>query len=200
MLLYLIRHGEKATKTENVMHIELTPKGFRQADLLGNRLAGEGIQRIYSSDMTRALQTAQTINVRLRVPLEVRAGLREIDMGDCDALGWEQAYARHPEFREAFERHEIDMPYPNGESGADVWNRAGQVFMEILEAGLERAAVVAHGGTIRCILCGTLGLPQVRRFFLGNPPEHCGISILQYGNGHYYLQSFNDYTHLGDCR
>ena len=200
MLIYLIRHGEKAAKKESVMDIELTPKGLRQADLTGERLTREGIQRIYSSDMLRALQTARGINGYLHVPMEVRPGLREIDRGDFDLFDWEQACAKHPEFEETFERHEIDVPYPGGESGADVWNRARPVMEEILGAGLERAAVVAHGGTIRCILSGALGLPQARRFFFGNPPEHCGITILRYECGRCHLQSFNDFAHLGDCR
>jgi probable phosphoglycerate mutase len=199
LLIYLIRHGEKASKKENVMDIELTPKGFRQAELLGRRLVGSGIERIYASDMARAVQTAVTVNRFLNVPLEIRSFLREIDMGECETLGWEQAYERYPEFKAAFERHEADVPYPGGESGADVWNRARRTLDEIAQSGLRSAAVVAHGGTIRSILCGALGLPQERRFFLGNPPEHCGISILEYSGGQYYLHSFNDCAHLGDC-
>ena len=198
MLLYLIRHGEKASKKENVMDIELTSMGFRQAELVGRRLADERIERIYTSDMIRAVQTAEKINEFLNVPLVIRSNLREIDMGECEALGWEQAYERHPEFKEAFRRHNADVPYPGGESGEDVWNRARQTMEEIEQSGLRRVAVVAHGGTIRSILCGALDIPQARRFFLGNPPEHCGISILEWTNGHYYLRLFNDFAHLGD--
>jgi len=197
MLIYLIRHGEKASKKENVMDIALTEKGFRQAERTGVRLVGEHIERIYSSDMTRAVQTAETINRHLKVKHEVRPELREIDMGDCEALGWDVAYAMHPGFREAFTRHEEDVPYPNGESGEDVWARARRVMEEITASGLSRVAVVSHGGTIRAILCGALGFPQARRFFLGNPPEHCGISVLQYEGCQYFLRCFNNFEHLG---
>ena len=198
MMVYLIRHGEKASKKENVMDIELTTKGIRQAELVARRLADEAIERIYASDMTRAVQTAEKINELLNVSLVIRPNLREIDMGECETLGWEQALARHPDFKMAFERHEADVPYPGGENGEDVWNRALRTIREIEQSGLRRVAVVAHGGTIRSILCGALGLPQARRFFLGNPPEHCGVSMLEFTNAQYYLRLFNDFAHLGD--
>ena len=200
MNLYLIRHGEKVEHTvhDDVASITLTDKGHRQADLCGQRLLQRDIRMIYASTMTRAMQTADEINKYLHVHIEARDALKEIDMGECATRGWDYVHATYPHFQGDFQKHETDVSYPQGECGADVWNRAKHVIDEIIQLGLENVAVVAHGGTIRSIICGSLGLPQEKRFFLGMPPEHCSISILKYQDERFYLHTFNDYTHLGD--
>lgn len=53
--------------------------------------------------------------------------LREIDMGECEN-GWDEIRDKFPEFVEAFLKHEIDVPYPNGECGKDVWERSIKVI------------------------------------------------------------------------
>ena len=54
MLLYIIRHGDPDYTTDS-----LTPKGILQAEAVGKRLATSGIDRIFSSPMGRARQTAE---------------------------------------------------------------------------------------------------------------------------------------------
>jgi probable phosphoglycerate mutase len=99
-----------------------------------------------------------------------------------------------PEWKSADLSHETDMPYPNGESGQDVWNRAKKVFGEIDELSLDNTAVVAHAGTIVSLICGALDIPQQKRFFLGYPPEFSSISVLQKRNRRYCLHQFNEYS------
>lgn len=201
MNIYLIRHGEKTEDDKNHASLELTEKGFHQADLLGRRLTKYSIARIYSSDMTRAIQTAQTINQYLGVHIITNAGLREIRMGACDTMGWPYLVERYPEFMEEFSRHDADIPYPpDGECGRDVWQRAGQVIRDITMTGLDNVAVVTHGGVIRILLSGFLGLGQERRFYIGEPLMNCSISIIKYDERRqcFYVHSINDYAHLED--
>ena len=197
MNLWLIRHGEKGSVAGEVASIELTGKGRRQADLVGKRLKHEHIDIIFSSTMTRAKQTAFVINKHINVPIEYREALREIDMGECDSKGWEYVRTNYPDFIATFEKREIDVPYPKGECGNDVWIRAGDVIEEIKSLRLENIAIVSHGGTIRAIISGVLRLPQAKRFSLGSPLEHCSISCIQFVNNQYNLHIFNDYFHLG---
>jgi len=198
MNIYLIRHGEKAGRTENIAAMELTEKGFRQANLLGKRLADYGIEIIFSSDMTRAIQTSEEANKYLGVKIEIRKQLREIDMKEVDEKGWDYVFKTYPDFKAKFEKHKEDVPYPNGECGGDVWNRAKEVLDEIVGLGLENVAIVAHAGLIRPLICGALNLPQARRFYFGRNIEHCSISILKYEKNNFYLHTFNDYQHLGE--
>jgi hypothetical protein len=73
----------------------LTPRGFKQADLLGKRLEKYNIEKIYSSDMLRAIQTANEINRYLNVEVIAKHDLREIDMGECEN-GWDNINERLP--------------------------------------------------------------------------------------------------------
>ena len=196
MNLLFIRHGEKAAYEGDVTAVELTAKGWRQADLVGQRLLTENVRIIYSSSMTRALQTAEAINKHLNVEIEVRSELREIDMGECDTKGWDYVNSQHPYFISEFQKHERDIPYPNGECGADVWFRSKKVLDEIIHLDLDNVAIVTHGGTIRSMICGALGIAQEKRFFLGQPLEHCSISLIKLENSMFFLHSLNDYTHL----
>ena len=66
MLLYIIRHGDPIYDPDS-----LTPKGHLQAAAVGKRLARGGIDRIYSSPMIRARQTAQPLSELLHLPVQI---------------------------------------------------------------------------------------------------------------------------------
>lgn len=87
MNIYLIRHGQKSDDSKNCASMKLTEKGFIQANLLGKRLKKFNIERIYTSDMVRAVQTSEEINKYLKVDIFVEHELREIDMGDYTEKG-----------------------------------------------------------------------------------------------------------------
>ncbi len=66
MLLYVIRHGDP-----DYEHDSLTPLGQRQAEAVARRLSVNGIDRIYSSPLGRAVATAKPTSEILRLPIEI---------------------------------------------------------------------------------------------------------------------------------
>lgn len=202
MNIYLIRHGQKQDDSKNHEKLELTEKGYRQADLLGKRLKKYNIQRIYSSDMVRAIQTSREINKYLNVDIVIDHELREIDMGEYIEKDWGYIEQNYPDFAKEFSGHASDVAYPHGECGGDVWKRSETVINEIISCSLENVAIVTHGGMIRVLISGFLGLGQERRFFLGSPLENCSITLVKYDNksNNFYVQYFNDYSHLEDMK
>jgi broad specificity phosphatase PhoE len=198
MQIYFIRHGEKTDNSRNHAALELTEKGLRQADVVGLRLKNHGIQRIYTSDMVRAVQTSEAVNRYFHVDIKIRHELREIHMGASEELGWAYLETYYPEFMTAYRHHDKDLPYPpDGESGADVWNRVGAVLQEIVESGLERVAVVTHGGVIRSVMCGILCIGQENRFQFA-PPANCSITELHsdVSANRFRVVRYNDAAHL----
>jgi broad specificity phosphatase PhoE len=199
MNIYLIRHGQKKENEKNHDALELTEIGLRQADLLGKRLAKYSIERIYSSQMRRAIQTAEQINKYIHAEIIIRPDLREIHMGACNFSGWPYLVEHYPEFIRTYRFGPTDLPYPpDGECGEDVWRRAMPVMREIASTGLKNVAVVTHGGLIRALISGILGMHQAQRFSLGPQLWNCGFSIVRYNEEEkrFYLQSFNDGAHL----
>ena len=85
MSIYLIRHGKTAGNAERRLQIPETPlneTGLEQAAKLGNRLRNAGIERILSSDLTRAIQTADAVAAATGVEIEPTPLLQERDFGD----------------------------------------------------------------------------------------------------------------------
>jgi broad specificity phosphatase PhoE len=200
MQIYFIRHGEKTDNSRNHAALGLTERGFYQADAVGIRLKDQGIQRIYSSDMVRAIQTSESANRHLHAEITVRHDLREIHMGASEELGWAYLETYYPDFMAAYRHHDKDLPYPpDGESGTDVWKRVSVVLREIVESGLERVAVVTHGGVIRSVMCGILCIGQENRFQF-YPPANCSITELHSDvpTNRFRIVRYNDTAHLDE--
>ena len=200
MEIYLIRHGESEVslpvyynEAKRAMDPPLTEKGILQAGKLADRLGTTPFDVIYSSDLDRAVKTAEILNDKIHADFVISPAFREIDMGAIFTRPWSE----FPELHAQWILHKEDLPYPEGENGADVWLRCKKVFVDtILPAGYRRIAIVCHGGTIRSILCGLLRIPQQRRFYFGMPPEHCSITTVRFVKGEFYLHTFNDYSHI----
>ena len=80
MRILLIRHGRQNSPLCNV-NVPLAEEGRRQAELLGERLKNENVDAIWSSDLIRAVETADIINQYLKVSREIRSDLKEISFG-----------------------------------------------------------------------------------------------------------------------
>jgi len=200
MDIFLVRHGEtnlnKYNRRQGKTDIDLNATGLAQAELLGRRLAKYNIGRIYASDLRRVIQTARIINSYLDLNIVVRKELREINMGAWEGLGWADIQEIDPGLFTAWEEHLVDLPYPGGESGADVYARSSKVIREIINGSCKRVAVITSGGVIKVIISGLLGLGQEKRFRL--EADNCGISHVIYdeGKGRFTVKSVNDTSHL----
>lgn len=197
MKIYLIRHGRQSSKLCNV-NVDLSEEGFRQAALVGERLFPEKIQAVYSSDLIRAVQTAQAANLYWNVEHMVRPDLREISFGDMEGMSDGEIAVKYRDFKLQMEKMEEDLPYPGGECAADVVHRALPVFEELVNSGYERVAVVTHGGVIRSMAAYYLGLDLAKWRILGKSLENCSITEFSWDDSQkrFTLERFNDYAHL----
>lgn len=197
MKIYLIRHGRQSSKLCNV-NVDLSEEGFRQAALVGERLFPEKIQAVYSSDLIRAVQTAQAANLYWNVEHMVRPDLREISFGDMEWMSDGEIAVKYRDFKLQMEKMEEDLPYPGGECAADVVHRALPVFEELVNSGYERVAVVTHGGVIRSMAAYYLGLDLAKWRILGKSLENCSITEFSWEDSQkrFTLERFNDYAHL----
>lgn len=197
MDLYLIRHGRQSSRLCNV-NVDLSPEGRRQAALLGHRLAGWGIEALYSSSLLRAVQTAEEMNRMLHLSHRICPELGEISFGEMEGLSDEEIAVRFREFKERQSAMTEDLPYPGGECAADVIRRAGPALERLTESGCERIAVVTHGGVIRTMAAWYLGMPLEKWRLLGKNLENTSITQLKWDKDRrrFTLERFNDYAHL----
>jgi broad specificity phosphatase PhoE len=164
--LLLVRHGETDWNADGRLQGQtdrpLSDFGRRQARKLAEELAGERLDAIYSSDLSRARETAEIVGERLGLPVEIDAGLREKDWGTWEGLT-------------AVERDRVEFV---GESTQAHQARMLRALRRISERhpGEERVLVVTHGGSMRRVQTSAMGmaLPVV---------ENCGRWLCVYENG-----------------
>jgi broad specificity phosphatase PhoE len=147
LTLILTRHGQAASADIMLggqLDVPLTPQGRHEAEALAWRLAGVRIDRIISSPMLRALETAQTIATGRRVEVDER--LRELAYGRWEGLTYGEIEARDPALRARWDHDPGSTHSPGGESGEDVAARALSFLVELLE--VELATAVAHAAAV----------------------------------------------------
>ncbi|MHC1693096.1 MAG: histidine phosphatase family protein [Sphaerochaetaceae bacterium] len=190
MLLYAIRHGQSQTNALGyyppIEGNPLTGKGFEDARHAGKLLEGLCFDSIYSSDLLRAVQTAQTAIPGCN-PIQDKR-LREADYG---SLAGKSVKVCFEELGETFlENHtRRDFSLYRGESTHDQIVRIHS-FMESVENSEEneQLAVFCHEGSIKSMLCVALGTEiDFRRVSLDNG----SVSAFTYKNGVWKLVSWN---------
>lgn len=154
--LILIRHGETKWNVEGRWQGQadtpLNERGREQACQLARELSGVDIQAIYSSDLQRAMETAQPLALAAGLQIHTDVRLREINQGEWQGLRLNEIQARYAELYQRREQDPLDIAPPGGESILQMQQRAFKVLDEILQqhAG-ETVAIVCHGLTIAVI-------------------------------------------------
>lgn len=182
-----------------------------QAELLGKRMEQVPVDAIYTSDLIRAVDTARiafTEREELLSGVKVRKGLREFDFGDLtgkpdkEVKAFYRNYYQHRLRNVEPSLHSfqdmLDMSYPGGENGAQVFERAMKVIKEICADKKQHVAVVTHGGLIRVLMAGLFGKGVQNRLLFGTSLENCSITQIHYDKEQelFYLDRFNDYAHI----
>ena len=177
--ILVARHGEAEYETAVCSDDggSLTALGRRQARELADRLRGERVARVWTSSLSRAVQTAEIAAAGLGVDVVVREGLREYGVGSAagTAVG-EKEY-----FEGVFRRWvggDDTTRIDGGERITDFVRRVGAVFEEAADAHPgEAVLVVSHGGAILATVPQLVGLPRARG--LGVTLANCGVIELE---------------------
>lgn len=164
MRLILTRHGETLWNIEGrvqgAMDSPLTERGILQARGLGKRLRGEGITRIYSSDLPRAIHTAEEIRQELELEeVLFNPALRELSFGEWEGKVWWELRNLYPEIFSIWDQGPHQVKIPGGESMWEVTNRAWHFIEELPKRYPdETICIVTHGMTLQLLVKKALGL------------------------------------------
>ena len=195
--LIFVRHGRQDSSRCNV-DVPLSPEGVLQAELLSNRLKGSSFDIMYTSTLIRAVETGDIINRNLGLDVIRRSELNEIDWGDIVGLTNEERLAKFSSFMKERRLRTSDLPFPGGESGEDAYSRARPVIDEMLNGPWKSIITVTHGGMIRSLIAGLLGLPFSSKLAFGESLENTSMSEFLYDTdtGLFSMETFNDHAHL----
>jgi 2,3-bisphosphoglycerate-dependent phosphoglycerate mutase len=200
--LVVLRHGQTAWNAEQriqgQLDIGLNDTGRAQAQELGRALADEPLAAIYSSDLQRALHTAQAVASQTGSRLHTDTRLRERHFGRFEGLRYGEIDARWPDDALRWRRREPAFRPGDGESLLDFSARCVAAASELAarHAG-EAIALVAHGGVLDALYRAAVGLAvdAPRTWQLGNATIN---RLLWHGSG-FVLVGWNDDTHLSQA-
>ena len=154
MSIYLIRHGEtewNAARIVQTPEVPLSERGIAQADQLARRLAAHGVAAILSSDLRRAVMTAERVQAATGAPITLDPGLQERNYGAVRG----QAYAAL-----GVDILAPDYDPPGGETWAQFHARVDAVWERVKAAAAAtdgNLAVVTHG-----LVCYSLALRHLQ--------------------------------------
>ena len=161
--LLLVRHGNTELNSARIFvghtDAELSAVGYSQVERLRDRLSAEKIDVIYSSDLKRALVTAETIASRHQLEVVTCPELREINYGNLDGLTFEEISRLYPEVAQLCTDWSLQLQFPDGESVDELKQRVSRFLDRLKQHTPEQTVlIVAHGGPLRLMVCSLLGI------------------------------------------
>ena len=197
--LFLVRHGDtelnSAERYWGRSDVKLSAAGIEQAEKLCDRLAVEKIDAVYSSDLERALVTAEIIASSHQLAVITCAELREVNFGQLEGLTFSEISRLYPEVAKLWAERSTKLKYPGGESLVKFNNRVSKFLSSLDKHAVEETIlVVAHAGVLRTLVCQLLGIDPQRRWQIRL--DLASLSIMETHQQGAILSLLNDVSHL----
>ena len=198
-MLLVVRHGETPWNREKRMQgttdTQLSDVGREQARALGQRLAGRGFTALYTSDLTRARDTARAIAEHAGRDIVTDPRLQERRFGIFEGLTVEEIVARYPEEHARFASRDPDYAVPGGESARSFTQRCIGCLSEIAvrHRGTE-VVVVTHGLVLDSLYRAAHGLDHGARRPV--PLINASLNVFGYDGAAWRLEVWGDISHL----
>lgn len=195
---YIIRHGQTKANQGGVIQghldVPLAETGRKEAELVGKALSVVKLDAVYTSDLSRARETAQAIVRYQKCKLIVDSRLRELHCGEMQGLTFAACRERFPEFFQAVQRDPLRTKRPGGESLFELYERSCRALEEIYRNYPEgNVAIVSHAGVVKCLLAYAGG----QELDLASPVvANASISVISRDDKGWHVLKVNDVEHL----
>lgn len=194
MEIYIVRHGETVWNKEHRLqgrtNIPLSDYGRELAVKTGIALQDTHIDKIYSSPLDRAYETACLIRGTRNIEIQKDERIIELNFGDLEGQVMEELKVRkETTFQHFFERPELYQADERGESLEDLCVRAASFMreeIEPMEKKWQRVIIVAHGAMNKALMTHIKG-HGIKEFWSGGLQKNCNVMIIQLKNGKYSI-------------
>lgn len=197
--LYLVRHGESEwnilNKVQGQSNVSLTNKGKQQAMKIGKRLKHENINLIFSSDLKRAIQTANIIGEFTNLEVISLEELREIRFGVWEGLTTKEIMEKYINEHTIWMTEPHNLSLPEAERLIELQERLLKAVNDLVRKDKNKnILIVSHGASIKTLILGILGidLSFYNKLTIGN----ASLSIIEYRDYSPVLKVLNDTCHL----
>lgn len=191
MQVYVIRHGQSLANCRKAhagwQQVPLTEKGVEQAKRTGELIKDIGFDKVITSDLIRAMQTADYALPGYEKQRDSR--LREISVGSLAGKTVEECVAELGETYIRFKTNHDFTPY-GGEKMDDLLNRVAEFMDELRSQPVDsKIAVVCHEGAVFAVLCYVLGFHLSRFSCMAS---NCSVSVFEYDGSRWSLVKWNE--------
>ena len=197
MRLILIRHGQSEANASGIVQgrldYGLSELGLRQAELTAERLKHETVDRILTSPLRRAADTANAIAEMKGMEAVPDPALMEYDVGAASGLTGAEIRERYPNVVSAFAYGQ--RPAFPGEEGRDVFAARLAGVLASIETSGETVVAVAHGGVVSALCHMIVGI-DLHRPGMFNVANCSVTEIVRDRTGRNVLRRHNDTCHL----
>lgn len=208
--LLLIRHGETAWNLERRLQgnvdIPLNATGLQQARALASALENEKLDAIISSDLQRAIQTANALAASRHLTCVIDPQWRERSFGGFEGQLIDTLEQRFPAEYAAWRSYQVDSPFPmnpdtntSGETVRQFHQRVAGAMLKLAQQYQgQKVAVVAHGGVLECAwrIAHRLPLNAAREAVMKNASINRFVLRLENNEAVLDLQQWGDIAHL----
>jgi phosphoserine phosphatase len=197
--LFLVRHGQTGWNKEQIFRgtkdIPLDEAGRGEARRVGERLKGEEIKAVYSSPLSRAKETAESIAGFHSLKVQVLTGLTDLNFGGWEGRSLEEVKRQYPDLYQQWLQTPHDVIFPGGEGLDAVSSRAMRVIEEIIERHPRKTvALVSHRVVLKVLICALLGLDNSHFWNIGQ--DTTALNCFHYKDGRWVVALLNDTWHL----
>lgn len=194
MEIYIVRHGETIWNEKKLLQgrtdIDLNENGRLLARLTGEALNDTHFDKIYSSPLNRAYETACIIRNGRDIPIIKNDLLKELAFGEWEGQNMSMLLKdENQKFRFFFKQPHLYEPTTGGETLSELCGRASRFMTEIVEpeAGkLSRIMIVAHGALNKALMMH-IKKHDMEYFWSGGLQKNCNVIIVDFTDGKYTI-------------
>lgn len=197
--IYLVRHGTTDWNKEEIFRgraeCRLNETGRAEARALAAYFQTVPVEGIYSSPLSRALETARPIGQDKGIEAIPDPGFTDLDFGAWQGLPLKEAREKFPELYGLWRERPGEVSFPGGENLARVRSRTWERLRLLAEASPERTIlIVTHRVVTKVLICAALGLDDSH--FWQIKQDSTAINCFEYSRGVFNIALLNDTCHL----
>lgn len=197
--VYLVRHGQTAWNVGEIFRgradIPLDETGKREVHLAGETLRDETLHAVYSSPLSRSMETAENIAKFHDISVTPLDAIVDISYGEWEGMGNQEVQQKYPELHALWLSEPHKVIFPGGESLDEVRSRTMAALEDLLAKHQdENFALVAHRVPNKVICCAVLGLDNSH--FWRIQQDTASTNLFVYRNGQWIISYLNDTSYL----
>jgi len=197
--VYVVRHGQTAWNLEEVfrgrMDIPLDETGKKEVHLAGEAIKDETLHAIYSSPLSRSMETAENIAKFQNIEVTPLDAIIDISYGEWEGVGLVEVQKKYPDLYDLWLKAPHKVTFPNGESLEAVRVRTMGAIENLLEKHTnENIALVAHRVPNKVICCSLIGIDMSN--FWRIQQDTASTNLFKYKDGQWTISYLNDTSYL----